>query len=359
MRIVIVMLMIMAIAASAIASDLGSRNQPVKHDPSIPYQNPVKHKQGGDTVDAAVPINSLPFTTTGTTEGFVNDYDGICPYLGSTSPDVVYSFTPASDILLTVDLCGSSYDTKTYIFDPDLNQLACNDDFYHPGDPCGDYVSKIEGAPLAGGVTYYIVVDGYGGEFGEYVLSVTEYEPCFVYCPADAVPEGEPPLHDGYDDQYNVGCSGTPPAFQPIDWTNDTDGVPPYDGTAWLCGKSGWFISSDGFEFRDTDWFSVFALETGQMEVTLEPEYPCLLIKVAPTDCAMASPELNVPADCGEPGTLVFPVTAGEEIWLWVGPTDFYGPVTEFTYFLTVSNNIFDVVSREEASWGRVKALYR
>jgi hypothetical protein len=283
----------------------------------------------------------------------------VCPYLGSTSPDVVYSFTPASDILLTVDLCGSSYDTKTYIFDPDYNMLACNDDFYFPGHPCGDYISKLEGVPLPGGITCYIVVDGYGGDFGDYVLSVTEYEECFVNCPADAVAEGEPPLHDGYDDQYNVGCGGHPPVFQYINWTNDENGVPPYDGTAWLCGKSGWFLSSSGGETRDTDWFSVFALETGQMEATLEPEHPCLLIKVGPTDCATASPELTVPADCGEPGNLVFPVTAGEEIWLWVGPTDFSGPVLEFTYFLTVSNNMFDVVGAEDKTWGGVKALYR
>jgi len=66
-----------------------------------------------------------------------------------------------------------------------------------------------------------------------------------------------------------------------------------------------------------------------------------------------------VPTDCGEPGTLLFPVTAGEEIWLWVGPIDFTGPVTEFTYFMTVSNNMFDAVPNEEKSWGEVKALYR
>ena len=130
-----------------------------------------------------------------------------------------------------------------------------------------------------------------------------------------------------------------------IDWTNDEDGVPPYDGTAWLCGKSGWYLGPDSLDYRDTDWFTVQALETGLMEVTLEAEHPCLLIKLSSTDCATTEPELNVPADCGVPVTLTFPVTAGEEVWLWVGPTDFTGPVTEFTYFMTVSNNMFDVVT--------------
>ena len=360
MRIAIAILMIMAVAGTAVATDLGNfRERPAKDTPTIFYVSPEENKQGGDTINDATVIGNLPYTTTGTTTGFVDDYDGVCPYLGSTSPDVVYSFTPASDILLTVDLCGSSYDTKTYIFDSEFILLACNDDFYFTGDPCGEYVSKIDGAILPGGATYYIVVDGYGGDFGDYVLNVSEYEECFVDCPADAVPEGEPPLHDGYDDQYNVGCGGQPPVFQYIDWTNDEDGLPPFDGSAWLCGKSGWFLGPQGADYRDTDWFIVYALETGEMEVTVESEYPCLLIKLDPPDCMNVEPELNVPTGCGEPGTLLFPVTAGEEIWLWVGPTDFTGPVTEFTYFMTVSNNMFDAVPNQEKSWGGVKALYR
>jgi hypothetical protein len=62
---------------------------------------------------------------------------------------------------------------------------------------------------------------------------------------------------------------------------------------------------------------------------------------------------------CDVPATLSFPVTTGEEIWLWTGPTTFEGPVNEFTYFMTVSNNMFDVVPSEGMSWGKVKSLYR
>jgi hypothetical protein len=282
----------------------------------------------------------------------------MCPY-GSSSPDVVYSFTPDSDVQINVDLCGSGYDTKTFIYDGEWPHLiACNDDFYYD-EVCGIFTSKIENAALFGGNTYYIVIDGYGGYSGDYILNVTENQPCFVYCPDDAVPEGEPPLHDGYDDQYNSGCGGVPPSFQPIDWTNDDDGVPPYDGIAWLCGKSGWYLSSGWGEFRDTDWFIVYALETGMMEVTAESEYRSYLFKLSPTDCSEAGVELQAEPDCEAPATLTFPVTAGEEIWLWVGPQDFSGPVTEFTYFMTVSNNTFDVVPNEGMSWGQVKALYR
>ena len=345
---------------SAIAQELGnSRELPLKNTPIVTYEPPAVPKQGGDTIGDATVIPSLPYSITGTTVGYIYNYDEMCPY-DSNSPDVVYAFTPGSDMVIDVDLCGSNYDTKTYIYDESMHVIACNDDFYG-GDPCGIYVSKIEGAILFGGNVYYIVIDGYGGESGPYVLNVTEVEPCFVYCPDDAVPEGEPPLHDGYLDAYNGGCNspgfGNP--FQAIDWTNDEDGIPPYDGTAWLCGKSGWYIGESGVETRDTDWFKVFALETGIMEFTVESEYRSYLFKLSPTDCSEVGVELEAQANCEVPVTLSFPVTAGEEIWLWVGPTTFSGPVTEFTYFMTVSNNTFDVVPNEEMSWGRVKGLYR
>lgn len=349
---------------AALAQDLGSSpGLPVKSDPAGFYHSPEVPRQGGDTFFDAFPITDLPFASTGTTEGYVNDYEEGCPSDGSTSPDVVYSFTPESDVQINVDLCGSSYDTKTYIYQgvDFISLIACNDDFYFPGDPCGDYTSKIERAYLPGGYNYYIVIDGYGGMAGDYVLLVEEYEPCFVFCPDDAVEEGEPALGYGYEDAYNGGCNspefGNP--FQEINWTNDEDSFPPYDGHAWLCGKSGWFTNPDGGSSRDTDWFRVFALETGEMEFTLEPEHPCYMFKLAPLDCENVAVELDAIARCGNPRTLTFPVTAGEEIWLWVGPTTFSGPVTEFNYFMTVTNNTFDIVPAEEMSWGGVKSLYR
>jgi hypothetical protein len=359
MRPVIMIFMVLALAGSALAQDLGpSRNPPVKEAAPQVYHPPKEPRQGGDTVNDAFPIFGLPFTVTGTTTGYINNYDWECPY-DSMSPDVVYSYTPASDIRITVDLCGSPYDTKTFIYDADLVVIACNDDFYFD-EVCGIYVSKIEEAFLAGGAIYYIVIDGYGGDHGEYLLNITEFVPCFVTCPVDAVLEGEPTLQDGYEDVYNSGCSSPEPGspFQAIDWVN-VEGGHPGDGTAWLCGKSGWFFSSDGGEIRDTDWFRVFAREDGQMECTLESEHSCYIFKLAPLDCSEVGVELQALADCEQPATLTFPVTAGEEIWLWVGPSTFSGPVTEFPYFMTVSNNLYDVVPAEQAGWGEVKSMYR
>ncbi|SVC06178.1 uncharacterized protein METZ01_LOCUS259032, partial [marine metagenome] len=44
---------------------------------------PDQTRQGGDTVDDAVVINSVPYSDAGTTSGYTNDYDEECPYVGS------------------------------------------------------------------------------------------------------------------------------------------------------------------------------------------------------------------------------------------------------------------------------------
>ena len=76
-----------------------------------------------------------------------------------------------------IDLCGSSFDTKVYVYENSAtpgNPYACNDDFY-TDSICGIYVSKIEGVALTAGNTYFIVIDGYSGsDYGNYVLKISE-----------------------------------------------------------------------------------------------------------------------------------------------------------------------------------------
>lgn len=368
MRKAIVLLMIMAIAGSAVAQELGpTRELPIKGSRSITYVPPAQAKQGGDNINDAVVIPGIPYSNSGTTIGYLDDYDVACT-AESTSPDVVYSFTPAADIDITVDLCGSSYDTKTFVFDGLGNVVACDDDYYGSGGACGDWVSLIQRASLLAGTTYYIAIDGWGGDAGAYELAITEFVvpvPCEVTCDPDAVDEGEPRLLDGYVDLYNGGCNTDPVTapFMDIDWTNDTDGVPPYDGSAFMCGKSGWFTAADGITAtRDTDWFRVYALETGTMEMTVEAEWPTSIYKLAPLDCPTVAVELSATTDCTG-ASLSFPVTEGEEIWLWVGPSDFNPPPgvlnRNYIYSMTITNNMFGVVPVEETTFGSVKALYR
>ena len=39
----------------------------------------------------------------------------------------------------------------------------------------------------------HIVIDGYGTEFGDYVLNISEVVPCVIDCPAGSAIENEPP----------------------------------------------------------------------------------------------------------------------------------------------------------------------
>jgi hypothetical protein len=124
-------------------------------------------------------IDVLPFSGAGTTVGYTNNYDAVCPYTGSTSPDVVYSVVPCLDGALDITLCaGSTYDTKLYVYDAGLNEIACSDDF------CPGYVSELMAAngtavAVTAGATYYIIVDGYFGASGNYTIDITGME-CII-----------------------------------------------------------------------------------------------------------------------------------------------------------------------------------
>ncbi len=317
--------------------------------------NPASdHREGGETIYDALPIASLPFFDDGATCDNLNDYDETCPYGGSQSPDVVYSYVPVQDENVQVDLCFSAYDTKVYIYDSGLNQIACNDDYYS-GGPCGTYVSFLEDVALSGGETYYIVVDGYGGDCGEYTLLILACEPpppCFVPCPDDAEQEGEPPLVGDYVDTYNGGCDSYPPVFQDL--------VPPPGQTILdFCGKTGWFRTGYAFG-RDTDWFRV---------VANGPEV------VWAADSAYIGIHCNVMylSDCNDVSVLPFnlgfcsgssvtiPTTPGEILNLKVEPIGDAPPVCyqgEHDYVMQLSG-IASVVPVQPETWGALKSLYR
>ncbi len=154
----------------------------IEYDPSD-YPSP---RQGGDNIGNAIVINALPYDADGTTAGYTNDYDEVCPYTGSTSPDVVYSYTPSSDKVVDISLCGDTtdYDTKLYVYENVVGVLAatedgadaCNDDECSTASFTNSFVSSLTGVILNAGNIYYIVVDGYNGNSGEYNISVTEVE---------------------------------------------------------------------------------------------------------------------------------------------------------------------------------------
>lgn len=92
------------------------------------------------------------------------------------SPDVAYLFTAAADgpVVFSTNNPGTDYDTALYIRstceDPGADALiACNDDV----DPAAEVYTSWVGLDAEEGVSYYVIVDGYGGEEGAFELTVT------------------------------------------------------------------------------------------------------------------------------------------------------------------------------------------
>jgi hypothetical protein len=172
MRVATLVICLLVLATSALAEKV-----PAVYPSNTPL---VSERQGGDTVATATPIGILPYNGSGTTLGYADDYDEVCPYTGSTSTDVVYSLVPCEDGLLNISLCiaPTDYDTKLYVYDADLNLVGCNDDF------CSvpiSFVSELTAAqgepvPVSAGMLYYIVVDGYAGASGNYGIEITGME---------------------------------------------------------------------------------------------------------------------------------------------------------------------------------------
>jgi hypothetical protein len=125
----------------------------------------IDGREGGESWADAVVINpNLPYSDTGATCDNQWNVDFSCGYTYGISPDVFYSFTACMDGSIDVSLCGSGYDTELAIFDAGQIELACNDDF------CG-LQSEIA-FPVTGGEFYYIVVSGYYGGCGDYILNI-------------------------------------------------------------------------------------------------------------------------------------------------------------------------------------------
>jgi hypothetical protein len=334
-------LAILAVATGAVAFDLGNR-APAKPARTVdpPPADPDVLRQGGDTILEAVLIPVPLADQVGTTTGYDDDYDEVCPYTGSTSPDVVYRFVPDHDAELDFDMLGSAYDTKIYVYSQNLELLACNDDFWP------DYTSRIERLPVTAGEDYFLVCDGYGGDFGEYLLNITEWEPCLLDCPLGGVLEEEPPLAVDYVDTFNGGCNtdAENPPFQPV-----TDPI--------FCGVSGWYLNQ-GATYRDTDWFIVTLPGDGVLEITGDAEERCYMFELGPQDCGSVDVVQNVEIGSCDMQTMVITGAPGSDVWFWVGPATFDLPpgedVYEFDYYFILGI----IESVENHTLSDVKALF-
>ncbi len=270
----------------------------------------------GETCASAALISAVPFNGTGNTCDCLNDYDSACPYTGSTSKDTVYRYTPSADQCVDISLCnGSAYDTKVYVYQGSCagTAIACNDDACSsPNYSGGAYVSRLTGLNLLAGQTYYIVVDGYGGECGDYVLDVTPCGGPCVTCPGGAVAENE--ANCGIPtDTTNGGCNSSPTVFSPIACGQDVCGTAAWDGTN-----------------RDTDWYQITVAAPTEFTWTVTAGFDFVigLVKTSPAgnpDCATATAldPFAVGASCDTTGVVSACLPPGT-YWWFVAP-DFNG----------------------------------
>ena len=357
MRLLFSFFLMTVLATSVSATNMDSSFQPSKDNTHI-GQNPgtPDGRNGGEDMSTAVIITNLPFRDTGNTSDNINDYDATCPVGASMSPDVVYSYTPPFEDAIRVDLCGSGYDTKTYILDAQFNVIDCNDDAYFD-DVCGMYVSVIRDAHLMAGIEYFIVIDGYSGDSGDYNLVITTTsipEPCPIIC--DGVPEGEPALGPDYEDAYNGGCSAPDFNFPFLDLSGDAN------GHLVFCGTSGWF-DLHGADYYDTDWFSVIIGETGVVQWYLDAALGTYGFYMGPPDCEeMAVLGILEAGPCAL-ASMTIEGNPGDVVWLCITPREYTPPMgfdgyeyNYTTYFYGLNSG---VVPTANLSLDRIKSLYR
>lgn len=343
-----------ALLAAAPAAGVPSRTSAAKAKP-VPAAPPAAGPRvGGDTIETAVGIFTLPYADTGSTAGANNDYDEICPWDGSESPDVVYAIKQSSDTYVAIDLCGSAYDTRVFVYDYLRNLVACNDDNPYAEAPCSGLDSRIDALLLEAGIPYYIIIDGYGGGSGDYALSVSVADVPVLDCPDGAQVEGEPPMVFGVEDAFNCGCfCANPPArYQEL-------GVDPA-GTTFACFRSGW-NGIPGGSVRDFDWIATTVGPDGQLRCELVVEWPSELT-VMPPVCEFTEIYGFAAIEPGVGGVLDLALDPGTPVWIVLTPSPYvdpgFGLPLEYDLHLTIEGQA-TTSANEASSWGEIKAAYR
>lgn len=111
-----------------------------------------------------------------------NNTSGATTHCGvSTAGDHIYSFNLTVNADITIDLCGSSFDTQIHLFS--LANGNCNAGAIATNDDACGLQSRITVPCLAAG-TYVVVVEGFGTATGAYTLNfATSNCSCFIPAP--------------------------------------------------------------------------------------------------------------------------------------------------------------------------------
>jgi hypothetical protein len=142
-----------------------------------------------DTCATAAVIDQtrLPFSTSSSTFGANNDLDPgqscFTSVQSTRGPDVVYQFTPGdTQVYNIVATPTGHYDLSLYVTTDCASIASCSgSDLGGLGD------AETVRRNLTAGTTYFIVVDGFGGDAGDFSLSVTPSIPRAPIAPSDLV----------------------------------------------------------------------------------------------------------------------------------------------------------------------------
>jgi hypothetical protein len=320
-----------------------------------PTPTAARLRQGGDTIAAALVIPEVPFSDTGSTVGYADDYEVGCGFDPDAAPDVVYSFIPPMAGYYTFDLCGSAYDVKLGITDYNGNVFACNDDrdiWVGEGDLC-ELDSRLADIWCDNHNVYYLIIDGYFGDAGDYVLAVTQTAaPCAVSVPGGSVPEGEPAITFAGVDVYNSGCVGEAlPTIQVIEGDEA--------GEASLALVTGW----RRLGLWDEDWFQFTAGPGGSVHVEIESDIEIFLAIITPADCNEIEWVANSyrVAAC-DLGAADFPLPAGNSLMVQVHPRQPAPPLGQVPVSFNAVLNVSGLavpLAVETSAWGTVKGMFR
>jgi hypothetical protein len=352
-RIVILALIgVLALCAFAYAETATLSNvQPIKESAPVtppPSKGPL---QGGDTIATATLISALPYDDTGTTVGYTHDYDEVCAYTGSLSPDVVYKWTPATTQVVDIYTCNSGYDTKLYVYQNSYTPgapYACNDDSAICSGP--SYRSYIDNMTATAGNTYYIVVDGYGSASGAYEFHVhvdVPPLPCYpTVCPAGAIVDAEPICYTDYTDTFNGGCNDVTTPYSFENFALNTT----------ICGTSGVYMFGTT-TYREMDWFHYTPANNVLVNLCLCSNFIGRLW-IATGDCAAGLTVLQTAqSTAAYQLCLSQALTAGTQYTIIVAPNDWSALACGAQYIVSMYEEGYSPV--QNTSWGTIKALYR
>lgn len=234
--------------------------------PAVGERNRDPLDQGADACPATV-IGGLPYGDDGTTVGRANNWNTAASCAGggggSFAPDVIYSLTPPSSNTFLISTCSSAFNTLLEIRSgglcPGTTQIACAD------AGCGGSAELI--VNLSAGVTYYIILDGWGTQSGAYALNVEAM--CNVYAQAgDLIECAETP-----DSSHaRLDCNGGP--------CNESYGGPALY-TYLTHGQTffghGFTYSRLGVPLSDTDWFRFRVYDSCAVRVSTTAEFPHII----------------------------------------------------------------------------------